>query len=186
MAHFTCLAAARNRVLKHSGWNVDADGLFGAPEITVIVGEEAHASLFKVLSLIGLGRDRVLTLPCDDQGRISARNLPDITGPTIVCLQAGNVNSGAFNRAEPLIKWAHAGGAWVHVDGAFGIWTLASTEKAALAKGFTAADSWHLMPTNGSTSRTIPGSLWWQTQARSEKRWRSTAPILCPVNAVMR
>ncbi len=144
MAHFTCLAAARNRVLKQSGWNVDADGLFGAPEITVIVGEEAHASLFKVLSMIGLGRDRVLKLPCDDQGRISARKLPHITGPTIVCLQAGNVNSGAFDPAEPLIKWAHSGGAWVHVDGAFGIWALASTEKAALAKGFTAADSWAL------------------------------------------
>jgi glutamate/tyrosine decarboxylase-like PLP-dependent enzyme len=144
MAHFTCLAAARNRVLKQSGWNVDADGLFGAPEITVIVGEEAHATLFKVLSMIGLGRNRVLKLPCDDQGRISPRNLPDIAGPTIVCLQAGNVNSGAFDPAEPLIKWAHSGGAWVHVDGAFGIWALASTEKAALAKGFTAADSWAL------------------------------------------
>ena len=144
MAHFTCLAAARNRVLKQSGWNVDADGLFGAPEIRVIVGEEAHATLFKVLSMTGLGRDRVLKLPCDDQGRISARKLPDITGPTIVCLQAGNVNSGAFDPAEPLIKWARSGGAWVHVDGAFGIWALASTEKAALAKGFTAADSWAL------------------------------------------
>jgi glutamate/tyrosine decarboxylase-like PLP-dependent enzyme len=142
MAHFTCLAAARNRVLKQSGWDVDADGLFGAPEITVIVGEEAHASLFKVLSMIGLGRNRVLKLPCDDQGRILARTLPNITGPTIVCLQAGNVNSGAFDPAEPLIKWAHGGGAWVHVDGAFGIWALASTKRAALAKGFTAADSW--------------------------------------------
>lgn len=144
MAHFTCLAAARNRVLKQAGWNVDADGLFGAPEITVIVGEEAHASLFKVLSMIGLGRDRVVKLPCDDQGRISARRLPDITDPTIVCLQAGNVNSGAFDPAESLIEWAHSGRAWVHVDGAFGIWALASTEKAVLAKGFTAADSWAL------------------------------------------
>lgn len=144
MAHFTCLAAARNRVLKQSGWNVDADGLCGAPEITVIVGEEAHASLFKVLSMLGLGRERVLKLPCDDQGRISARNLPEISGPTIVCLQAGNVNSGAFDPAEPLIEWAHGGGAWVHVDGAFGIWALASPEQAALATGVTAADSWAL------------------------------------------
>lgn len=144
MAHLTCLAAARNRVLKQSGWNVGADGLFGAPEITVIVGEEAHATLFKVLSLLGLGRDRVLKLPCDDQGRISPRALPDIKGPTIVCLQAGNVNSGAFDPAEPLIAWARSGGAWVHVDGAFGIWALASPEKAALAKGFTGANSWAL------------------------------------------
>lgn len=144
MANFTSLAAARNRVLKKSGWNVDADGLFGAPEITVIIGAEAHASLFKVLSMLGLGRNRVVKLPCDDQGCISAHQLPAITGPTIVCLQAGNVNSGAFDPAEPLIAWAHSGGAWVHVDGAFGIWALASKEKAALAKGFTAADSWAL------------------------------------------
>ncbi|MGH7122297.1 MAG: pyridoxal phosphate-dependent decarboxylase family protein [Gemmataceae bacterium] len=144
MAHVTSLAAARNRVLQKSGWNVDADGLFGAPEITVIVGAEAHASLFKVLSMLGLGRNRVVQLPCDDQGRISARQLPAITGPTIVCLQAGNVNSGAFDPAEPLIAWAHNGGAWVHVDGAFGIWALVSKETSSLAKGFIAADSWAL------------------------------------------
>lgn len=144
MAHFTCLAAARHAVLKEFGWNVGADGLFGAPEITVIAGEEAHASLFKVLSMLGLGRDRVRKLRSDNQGCISARALPEISGPTIVCLQAGNVNSGAFDPAEPLIAWAHGGGAWVHVDGAFGIWALACPEKAALAKGFTFADSWAL------------------------------------------
>lgn len=144
MAHFTCLAAARNRVLKNSGWNVDTDGLFGAPEITVMVGEEAHASLFKVLSMLGLGRDRVVKLRCDDQGRMVTRQLPALAGPTIVCLQAGNVNSGAFDPAEPLIEWAHQGGAWAHVDGAFGIWALASKEQALLAKGITAADSWAL------------------------------------------
>ncbi len=144
MAHFTCLAAARHGVLKEFGWNVGADGLFGAPEITVFAGEEAHASLFKVLSMLGLGRDRVRKLNSDNQGRISARELPAISGPTIVCLQAGNVNSGAFDPAAPLTAWAHGGGAWVHVDGAFGIWALASSEKAALAKGFTFADSWAL------------------------------------------
>ena len=121
MANFTCLAAARNRVLKQSGWNVDADGLFGAPPITVFVGDEAHASLFKVLSMLRMGRGRVVKLPCDDQGRIVAQNLPAISGPTIVCLQAGNVNSGAFDPAEKLIAWAHQGGAWVHADGAFGL-----------------------------------------------------------------
>ncbi|MCB9960385.1 MAG: aspartate aminotransferase family protein [Rhodospirillaceae bacterium] len=142
MAHFTCLAAARNRVLKEAGWNVDADGLFGAPEITVVVGAEAHATLFKVLSMLGLGRRRVLTLPVDAEGRILPDNLPQIAGPTIVCLQAGNVNSGAFDPAEPLIAWARQGGAWVHVDGAFGIWALASAQKAPLARGYTAADSW--------------------------------------------
>ncbi|MGH7069076.1 MAG: pyridoxal phosphate-dependent decarboxylase family protein, partial [Acetobacteraceae bacterium] len=106
--------------------------------------EEAHAPLFKVLSMLGLGRDRVRRLSSDNQGRISARELPEISGRTIVCLQAGNVNSGAFDPAEPLIEWAHGGGAWVHVDGAFGIWVLASAEKGLLAKGFTAADSWAL------------------------------------------
>jgi glutamate/tyrosine decarboxylase-like PLP-dependent enzyme len=144
MANFTCLAAARNRVLKQVGWNVDADGLFGAPPITVYVGDEAHASLFKVLSMLGLGRGRVVKLPCDDQGRILAQNLPDISGPTIVCLQAGNVNSGGFDPAVTLIAWAHQGGAWVHADGAFGLWALASPAQAALARGYTAADSWTL------------------------------------------
>ncbi|SON54178.1 L-2,4-diaminobutyrate decarboxylase [Hartmannibacter diazotrophicus] len=144
MAHFTCLTAARNRVLRQAGWDVDADGLFGAPAITVIVGEEAHASLLKVLSMLGLGRSRVVRLPCNDQGRILPRDLPQIKGPTIVCLQAGNVNSGGFDPAELLIEWAHAGGAWVHADGAFGIWALASPALAGLAKGYTAADSWAL------------------------------------------
>jgi len=142
MAHFTCLAAARNRVLKQSGWDVDAVGLFGAPEITVIVSEEAHASLFKVLSMLGLGRDRVTSIPVDNQGRMRSNRLPPISGPTIVCLQAGNVNSGAFDPAKQIIEWAHAGGAWIHVDSAFGIWALASPEYAPLAKGVTGADSW--------------------------------------------
>ncbi|MHA1600912.1 MAG: pyridoxal phosphate-dependent decarboxylase family protein [Alphaproteobacteria bacterium] len=142
MAHFTCLAAARNWVLKDCGWDVDGQGLFGAPDITVIVGEEAHASLFKVLSMLGLGRDRVTRVPVDDQGRMRSDKLPTIKGPTIVCLQAGNVNSGAFDPAESIIDWAHDAGAWVHVDGAFGIWALASPEYAPLAEGFAAADSW--------------------------------------------
>lgn len=142
MAHFTCLAAARNRVLNQAGWDVDAKGLFGAPEITVIVGAEAHASLFKVLSMLGLGRDRVTILPVDDQGRIRAGNFPTIDGPAIVCLQAGNVNSGAFDPATPITDWARAGGAWIHVDGAFGIWALASPDLAHLADGYQAADSW--------------------------------------------
>lgn len=139
MAHFTCLAAARNWALKQSGWNVDAQGLFGAPEITVIVGEEAHASLFKVLSLLGLGRDRVTNVPVDAQGRMRSDRLPVINGPTIVCIQAGNVNSGAFDPSEQIIEWAHAAGAWVHVDSAFGIWALASPEYAPLAEGVVAA-----------------------------------------------
>jgi glutamate/tyrosine decarboxylase-like PLP-dependent enzyme len=142
MANFTCLAAARNHVLKQVDWDVEAHGLFAAPPVTVVLGEEAHASLYKVLSLLGLGRDRVFRVPADSQGRMRVDKLPDINGPTIVCLQAGNVNSGAFDPAVEIIEWARDGGAWVHVDGAFGIWALVSPELASLAKDFTAADSW--------------------------------------------
>lgn len=142
MANFTCLAAARNQVLRDVGWDVDRDGLIGAPPITVMVGEEAHATVYKVLSLLGLGRDRVLRLPVDDQGRIRADTLPGIDGPTILCLQAGNVNSGAFDPADVLNPWAQDAGAWVHVDGAFGLWALAAPELAHLAKGYAVADSW--------------------------------------------
>ena len=126
MANFTALAAARGWALAKVGWDVDARGLFGAPEISVIVGEEAHATLFKVLSMLGLGRERVVIVPADNQGRMRADKLPKIEGPTIVCIQAGNVNSGAFDPADQIVEWAHNSGAWVHVDGAFGIWALAS------------------------------------------------------------
>jgi glutamate/tyrosine decarboxylase-like PLP-dependent enzyme len=144
MAHFTCLAAARNRVLRECDWDVDRHGLFGAPDLAVIVGEEAHASLFKVLSMLGLGRDRVTTVPVDDQGRMRSDRLPAIKGPTIVCVQAGNVNSGAFDPSEQIIEWAHNAGAWAHVDAAFGIWALASPEYAHLGEGVVEADSWAL------------------------------------------
>jgi glutamate/tyrosine decarboxylase-like PLP-dependent enzyme len=144
MANFTCLAAARNWTLQRHGWDVDREGLFGAPALTVVLGEEAHATIYKVLSMLGLGRERVLRIPADAQGRIRADKLPVIAGPAIVCLQAGNVNSGAFDPAEELIGWAHQCNAWVHVDGAFGLWALASPEQASLARAFVAADSWAL------------------------------------------
>lgn len=142
MANFTCLAAARNKVLAEAGWDADRDGLFGAPPITVIVGEEAHATLYKVLSLLGLGRERVLRVPADGQGRLRAERLPAVEGPAILCLQAGNVNSGAFDPAADAIAWARESKAWVHVDGAFGLWALASTALEDRAAGFRAADSW--------------------------------------------
>jgi glutamate/tyrosine decarboxylase-like PLP-dependent enzyme len=144
LANFTCLAAARNWTLQRHGWDVDREGLFGAPALTVVLGEEAHATIYKVLSMLGLGRERVLRIPADAQGRIRADKLPVIAGPAIVCLQAGNVNSGAFDPAEELIGWAHQSNAWVHVDGAFGLWALASPEQASLARAFVAADSWAL------------------------------------------
>jgi glutamate/tyrosine decarboxylase-like PLP-dependent enzyme len=142
MANFTCLVAARHAVLKKAGWDVESQGLFGAPEINVIVGEEVHATVYKVLSLLGLGRDRVITVPADDQGRMRVDALPAFEGPTIFCIQAGNVNSGAFDPAAAIISHAHDAGAWVHVDGAFGLWARASETLAPLANGFEDADSW--------------------------------------------
>jgi len=142
MANFTCLAAARNWTLHQHGWDVDQKGLFGAPALTVVLGEEAHATIYKVLSMLGLGRERVLRVPADTQGRMRADCLPDISGPAVLCVQAGNVNSGAFDPAEQLIAWARQRGAWVHVDGAFGLWALASPQLAPRARAFVGADSW--------------------------------------------
>lgn len=142
LANFSSLAAARHSVLKQAGWNVEADGLYGAPEIAVVVGAEAHPSLIKSLGLLGLGRNRVVRVPVDGQGRMRADSLPLLRAPAIVCLQAGNVNTGAFDPFEQLIPWAHAAGAWVHVDGAFGLWALASPSKRNLVPGLTGADSW--------------------------------------------
>jgi glutamate/tyrosine decarboxylase-like PLP-dependent enzyme len=142
MANFSGLAAARHALLAREGWDVEAKGLFGAPPITVIVGEEVHASVFKVLGLLGLGRDRIIRVPVDGQGRMRAEALPRITGPTIVCMQAGNVNTGAFDPAEDICLATRESGAWLHVDGAFGLWALASPKLAHLVKGFQHADSW--------------------------------------------
>ena len=142
MANFTALAAARHAVLAKVGWNVEADGLFGAPPITVVVGDEVHTTMLKSLGLVGFGRSRLVRVPVDRQGRIRAEAFPKLSGPAIVCLQAGNVNSGAFDPLQPLIEQAHDAGAWVHVDGAFGLWALAAPERAHLAAGILQADSW--------------------------------------------
>jgi glutamate/tyrosine decarboxylase-like PLP-dependent enzyme len=142
MANFTALAAARHAVLRRVGWDVEADGLFGAPPITVVVGAEAHTTLHKALALLGLGRSRVVTVPVDGQGRMRADALPEITSPAIVCVQAGNVNTGAFDPAGEILPWARRAGAWVHVDGAFGLWAAAAPERAHLMAGFADADSW--------------------------------------------
>lgn len=142
MANFSGLAAARHAVLQQAGWDVEGQGLFGAPPITVVVGEEVHVSLLKALSLLGLGRERVVRVPVDGQGRMLAQALPRIAGPTIVCIQAGNVNTGAFDPAEAICQAAHAAGAWVHVDGAFGLWARAVPGRAHLAAGIDQADSW--------------------------------------------
>ena len=144
MANFTALAAARHAVLKAEGWDVESQGLFGAPPVTVIVGDEVHVSLLKALSMLGFGRDRVVRVPVDGQGRMRADALPAIAGPTIVCTQAGNVNTGAFDPIAEICSIAHKAGSHVHVDGAFGLWAAASPERAYLTRGVADADSWAL------------------------------------------
>ena len=142
MANTTCLAAARDAVLAGRGWDAASEGLVGAPPVTVVVGAEAHTTVRKALGLIGLGRDRATVLPVDHQGRIEARALPRLDAPAIVCLQAGNVNTGASDPFGPLIEWSRENGAWTHVDGAFGLWAATSPglrDQVAWADG---ADSW--------------------------------------------
>jgi len=142
MANFSALAAARNSVLRRADWNVEADGLIGAPPVTVVVGAEAHPTLIKSLGLLGLGRSRVIKVPVDSQGRMRADNLPSLTTPAIVCLQAGNVNTGSFDPISEICQAAHASGAWVHVDGAFGLWAAGVPSLAHLTTGIEDADSW--------------------------------------------
>ncbi len=142
MANFTALGAARHAVLARAGWDVEGKGLFGAPPIAVVIGEEAHPTLLKSLGLLGLGRSRVVRVPVDAQGRMRADAFPALAGPAIVCMQAGNVNTGASDPFEAIIPRAHAANAWVHVDGAFGLWAAASPRLAAQVRGVGAADSW--------------------------------------------
>jgi glutamate/tyrosine decarboxylase-like PLP-dependent enzyme len=142
VGHIVSLAAARSAVLAAEGWDATGQGLFGAPPITVVVGEEVHPSLIKALGVIGLGRHRVVRVPVDDQGRMRTDTFPQISPPAIVCVQAGNVNTGAFDPMGEIIPKAKESGAWVHVDGAFGFWAAASPSLAHLTTGMELADSW--------------------------------------------
>jgi glutamate/tyrosine decarboxylase-like PLP-dependent enzyme len=142
MANMTALASARHALLARQGWDVEAKGLYGAPEIRVIVSDEAHVSLLKSLSLLGLGRERVVRVPTDRQGRLRIDSLPALDDCTMVCIQAGNVNTGGFDPAGEVCRLAREAGAWVHVDGAFGLWALANHDFAALTEGLAMADSW--------------------------------------------
>jgi glutamate/tyrosine decarboxylase-like PLP-dependent enzyme len=142
MANFCGLAAARHALLERAGWDVENDGLFGAPAITVVIGEEAHSSLIKALGMLGLGRSRVVRVPVDGQGRMRADAPPHLNDRTILCLQAGNVNTGAFDPAGAICPEARAAGAWIHVDGAFGLWAAVSPQYRRLVNGFELADSW--------------------------------------------
>ncbi|MGE5631978.1 MAG: pyridoxal phosphate-dependent decarboxylase family protein [Caulobacteraceae bacterium] len=136
------LAAGRNEILKRSGWDVNSKGLFGAPNLRVVLGEQAHATVFKALALLGLGKDRVEKVPVDSQGRMIADKLPKLDDRTLVVAQAGNVNSGAFDPIDEICERARAAGAWVHVDGAFGLWAASSRSKSYLTAGLEKADSW--------------------------------------------
>jgi glutamate/tyrosine decarboxylase-like PLP-dependent enzyme len=143
-ANVTGLAAARHQILWNDGRDVEALGMFGARPIPVYVSEEAHTSVLKALALLGFGRERVIILPTDHQARILVSKLPRIAEPSIVCMQAGDVNTGAFDNAREICSWAHQSGSWVHVDGAFGMWAAASPARAHLTAGFANADSWAL------------------------------------------
>ncbi|MBI5090242.1 MAG: aspartate aminotransferase family protein [Actinobacteria bacterium] len=142
VANATSLAAARDALLAGLGWDAQADGLFGAPPISVVVGERAHSTLKKSLGLVGLGRDRVTVVPSDDQGRMRAELLPDLAGPVLVCAQAGEVNTGAFDPFDEIADWLAPRTGWLHVDGAFGLWALAEPSRAELVRGLDRADSW--------------------------------------------
>ena len=142
MANFTGLAAARHALLKKAGWDVENDGLFNAPPIQVIVGEEVHVSILKALSMLGLGRNKVTKVPVDAQGRMKANLIPKYSELTLICAQAGNVNTGAFDPISEICEIASLSDAWVHIDGAFGLWAAASTRYAHLSEGIQKADSW--------------------------------------------
>lgn len=146
VANFSCLAAARGEVLRRAGWDAEAQGLFGAPPITVLIGDDAHTTVFSALQFLGLGHDRVVRIAAGRQGTMEpsafAAAIAKVSGPAIVILQAGQINTGDFDRFAELIPLAHAKGAWVHVDGAFGLWARATPGRKHLANGIELADSW--------------------------------------------
>jgi glutamate/tyrosine decarboxylase-like PLP-dependent enzyme len=146
-ANFSALAAARHAVLEKAGWDVESRGLFGAPEIEVVVGDEAHVTIHTALQMLGLGRDRVRKVAVDEQGRMLpdalAQTLAAIAGrPTIVCAQVGNVNSGAIDTVGTIADLCRERDAWLHIDGAFGLWAGASPKRRPLVAGIERADSW--------------------------------------------
>ena len=136
------VAAGRNELLRRLGWDVQAKGLFGAPEIRVVLGAQAHSTVFKALSILGLGQEQVTSVPVDDQGRMVPDRAGELDNRTLLILQAGNVNSGAFDPFTPLCTAARERGGWVHIDGAFGLWAAASRKRSHLTEGIALADSW--------------------------------------------
>jgi len=156
VANFVCLAAARSEVLRRVGWDVEADGLFGAPPVTVLIGADAHATVYSGLKYLGLGARRVTVVDTDDLGRIQPdafeRALKSVTGPAIAIAQAGQINTGASDPFAALAPMAREAGAWLHIDGAFGLWAQACPTRAGETAGVEAADSW-----------AVDGHKWLQT-----------------------
>ena len=146
VANFVCLAAARSEVLRRVGWDVEADGLFGAPPVEVLIGADAHATVYSGLKYLGLGARRVKTIATDDAGRMLTadfeRALKAASSPVIAIAQTGQINTGVSDPFAVIAPMAHDRGAWLHVDGAFGLWAQAAPERAALTAGVEAADSW--------------------------------------------
>ena len=145
MAHVTCLAAARHSVYRRAGWDLPQRGLAGAPPLRVVLGGKRHVTIKRALRLLGIGESQEVVLPADSEGRMATEQLEaalDGSTPTIVCAQAGEVNTGAFDDLETIVELAARAGAWVHVDGAFGLWAAASPALAHLVAGHERADSW--------------------------------------------
>ena len=137
-----CLTAARRTLLERKGWNFDEDGLLGSPTVRVVIPDSVHITVVKALRVLGFGTKNLLRAPVDEHGRIDPERLPELDDLTILCLQAGEVNTGEFDLFEPLIERAHEAGAWVHVDGAFGLWARAAESTKHLTQGIERADSW--------------------------------------------
>ena len=144
LATFCGLAAARYRLLERTGWDVNEKGLFGAPKIRVIASKEAHSTIFKAIGLLGFGKENVELIHTDEQGRILAEEIPELDDKTLLILQAGNVNSGAFDAFDEILEQANQSNAWVHIDGAFGLWAGVAEELRYLTKGIEKANSWSL------------------------------------------
>jgi glutamate/tyrosine decarboxylase-like PLP-dependent enzyme len=184
MANFSGLAAARHALLAGQGWDVEADGLAGAPVPRVLVGEHAHYTVLQALRMLGFGSNRVIRVPADDQGRMRAAELAArlarTEGPVLVCAQAGEVNTGAIDPLGEIADvLAARGEAWLHVDGAFGLWAAASPELHPLLEGVERADSWRSTRTSGSTCPTTAGWRSSPTRPRCARRWR-TPPRTSP------
>lgn len=185
VANVTCLAAARTHVLSQAGWDPDADGLFGAPPVHVLVGEGAHSSIFSALQLIGFGHQRVVTVPMDGEGRMIAPALAGaldgLNGPKIVIAQAGQINTGAFDPFTEIVDVARQAGAWVHVDGAFGLWARATNTHKQLTKDIECCDSW---VTDGHKWLQVPYDCGFaivknrETLLRAMTQWSSYLPTI--------